>query len=182
MADLDPIRQLQHLLDDPGKVLEKISTIQSALGAIKSPPDPAALAAAPLPASRASSHKTVSESADLPFDRLLQTVRDMQAQIEQRLRPLALQTVQAEVAYLREQAKRDQSALNACLAQIDRSIAACFVRIDELRQARFELSSIHKRLAELGAAAELLTENHDSVNPAAIIYSRLEILRRQGRI
>ena len=34
MADADPIKQLQHLLDDPGKVLEKISRIQSRSAAL----------------------------------------------------------------------------------------------------------------------------------------------------
>jgi hypothetical protein len=44
--DLDPIKQLQSLLDDRSKVLEKISSIHSVLGSLSrsesSTPDPAA--------------------------------------------------------------------------------------------------------------------------------------------
>jgi hypothetical protein len=179
MADLDPIRQLQHLLDDPGKVLEKISSIQSALGAIKAP-DPARSTTAP-PAPPGSSLKTVSTSEDHPFDRLLRMLHEMQAQIEERLRPLALQTVQAEAEYLRQQAEQAQSELNECLARIDRSIASCFERIDESRQRCAELTSLNERLAEVGAAVEL-PEYSYSQNPIEIIYSRLESLRREGKL
>ena len=180
MAELDPIRQLQHLLDDPGKVLEKISRIQSALGAIKAP-DPALSSATP-PAPSAGAFKTDSKSAECPFDRLLQTLRVMQAQIEERLRPLMLQTVQAEVEYLREQAQQDQIALNECLASIDRSITACFERIDESRQSYAELTRLNQRLTQLGAAAESLPEDPCTKDPREIIYSRLENLRREGKL
>jgi len=181
VAELDPIRQLQHLLDDPGKVLEKISRIQSALGAIKAP-DPALSTATP-PAPSASPFKTdSSKSEECPFDRLLQTLRIMQAQIEERLRPLMLQTVQAEVEYLREQAQQDQIALNECLASIDRSITACFERIDESRQSYAELTRLNQRLTQLGAAAESLPEDPCTKDPREIIYSRLENLRREGKL
>ncbi|MGH7798395.1 MAG: hypothetical protein ACREQ2_26320 [Candidatus Binatia bacterium] len=181
MADLDPIRQLQHLLDDPGRVLEKISRIQSALGAIKAP-DPAPSSETPPAIVRADELKPILKNEDHPFDRLLQTVRDMQAQIEERLRPLARQTVQAEVEYLRRQAEQDQSALNECWARIDRSITISVERIDESRQKYAELKRLNHRLIELGAAAEALPEDSYSQTPSEIIYSRLENLRREGKI
>ena len=181
MADLDPIRQLQHLLEDPSKVLEKISSIQSALSAIKAAESASSSVIAP-PATSAGEFKAVSKSENGPYDRLLQTLRDLQRQIEERLRPLALQTVQAEVNHLRQQVQQDQSALNECLTRIDRSIAICLERIDESRQRYVELATLNRRLAELGAAAESLPEDSSSQNPSEIIYSRLENLRREGKI
>lgn len=178
MADLDPTRQLQHLLDDPGKVLEKISRIQSVLGAIKAP-DPAPRPETPLATVPIGEPKP---GLNPPFDRLLQTLRDMQVQIEERLRPLALQTVQMEVEYLRREAEHDRSALNECLARIDRSIATCFERIDESRQRQAELTTLNKHLAELGADPESLPEGSYWQDPSEIIYSRLENLRREGKL
>ena len=178
MADLDPIRQIQHLLDDPGKVLEKISRIQSVLGAIKAP-DTTPPPETPPGAVPTGELKPVLNP---PFDRLLQTLRDMQVQIEERLRPLALQAVQVEVEYLRREAEQDRSALNECLARIDRSIATCFERIDESWQKHAELTRLNKHLAELGAAPESLPEASYWQDPSEIIYSRLENLRREGKI
>lgn len=180
MADLDPIRQLQHLLDDPGKVLEKISSIRSALDAIKAS-EPAPLSVTPI-APPASPVKTPSGSEERPFDRLLQTLRDMQLRIEEQLRPLMVQTVQAETDYLHRQAEQNRDALEECRARIDRSIAACFERIDESRQTYAELTRLNRRLAELGASAESLPDHTYSTNPDEMIYARLEKLRLQGKL
>lgn len=179
MAELDPIRQLQHLLDDPDQVLEKIARIQSALGAVKAQ-EPAVSndPRAPILNRR----DTASKSEDPPFDRLLRTLSAMQAQIEERLRPLALRTVQAEVEYLRERAQEDQNALTDRLARIDCSIAACFERLDESRQCYAELTRINQRLVQLGAAGESLPEDPRATGPLEMIGARLENLRRAGKL
>jgi hypothetical protein len=177
-VELDPIRQLQHLLDDPDQVLEKIARIQSALGAIKAQGP----AVSNDPRAPILNSDTASKSEDPPFDRLLTTLRTMQAQIEERLRPLALRTVQAEIEYLRERAQEDQNALTDRLAQIDRSIAACFERLDETRQCYTELTRINQRLVQLGAVAESLPEDPRSTGALEMIGARLENLRRAGKL
>jgi hypothetical protein len=179
VAELDPIRQLQHLLDDPDQVLEKIARIQSALGAVKAQgPAVSNDPRAPI----LNSSDTASKSEDPPFDRLLTTLRAMQAQIEERLRPLALRTAQAEIEYLRDRAQEDQNALTDRLAQIDRSIAACFERLDETRQCYTELTRINQRLVQLGAVAESLPEDPRSTGALEMIVARLENLRRAGKL
>ena len=180
MAELDPIRQLQHLLDDPGKVLEKISNIQSVLGTMKGR-NPA-LSATPPSGPLASPINTASKNADSPFDRLLQMLGDMQAQIDERLRPLVLQALEAQVEYLRGRAEQDQSALQECLDRIDRSIALCLNRIDEGRQAYDKLISLNQRLAELGLIAEPLTQNPYAQSAPEFIGSRIESLRQEGKL
>ena len=178
MTERDPIRQLQHLLDDPGKVWERISRIQSALGSINSPSSttPSETPAASLPPAE---EVAVLNAEDRPYDGLLQMLRDMQAHIEQRVRPLAQQSIQAEVERLRELSKQGQSALDECVAQIDQCILSCLGKIDAARQSYARLRATQRRLADLGAATEVL---HLPEESADLIAARLDHLRREGKI
>ena len=173
MAEQDPIRQLQHLLDDPSNLLERISRIQSAIGSIREPtasPETSPPVAA----------KTHAE--DPPFEDLLRMLRDMQAQIEERLRPLALQTIGTESERLRQLAKQEQTALDECLVRIDRSLTDCVVQIDASQKAYTDLAATHRRLLDLGAAAEALPEFPDSQDPDAFLQERIHQLRQKGKI
>jgi hypothetical protein len=167
--DLDPIKQLQSLLDDRGKVLEKISGIHSALNSLKSPGMPAAFA--PL----ADPNPNLAGEGFL-YDRLLQALHDMQAQIEERVRPLAQLTLQAEVAQLREQFARDQAALKESLARIDQCIVSCTDRLDEYQRRYADLATLNERIASLGAAPEPLPENLAARDFKEIIDLRLQNL------
>jgi hypothetical protein len=179
VEDRDPIKQLQHLLDDPGKVLEKISRIQSALGSIKvSTPSAEAQSATSLPSEAGSTARTEAD----PYSALLQTLRDMQLQIEECLRPLAMQTVQAEAERLSEWMKHEQRALDECLARIDRSLFACVELIHESQKKHANLSALKQRLEELGASPSSLPEISTSRDPGEIINTRLQSLRRDGKI
>jgi len=179
--DLDPIKQLQSLLDDRGRVLEKISGIHSALNSLKSPapamPTPGTLAAfAPL-----ADPNPNFTGEGLLYDRLLQTLHDMQAQIEERVRPLAQLTLQAEVAQLREQFAKDQAALKESLARIDQCLASCTDRLDEYQRRYGDLTALNQRLAALGAAPEPLPENLVSCDVKEIIDLRLQNLSLTGK-
>ena len=180
MSEPDPIRQLQHLLDDPGKVLERISRIQSAIGSMRSPssgaPEPPAAFSPPAEAT------SIAISDDRPYDGLLKILRDMQTQIEERIRPLALLSVQSEVDHLQILAKQEQAALDECFAQLDRNLLACVDRIDGSRKVYAELTTLNQRLAELGAATEALPEFPNSLDPEEFLSSRIQSLREQGKI
>jgi hypothetical protein len=180
VAELDPIRQLQHLIDDPDKVLDKISSIRSVLGAIKTM-EPA-LSTGTHGAAAANPSPPAPGDEEHPFARLLQTLRDMQVQIEEELRPLVLQIVQAETEYLRRQAEQVQSALNDCLARIDRSITACYERIEQSSQTYAQLTELNRCLTQLGGAPASLPKDPCFKNPTALIYSRLEKLTREGKL
>jgi hypothetical protein len=177
--DSDPIKQLQGLLDDPGKVLEKISSIHSALDSIKTN----------LPQS-AGVETIVGQAAQRPgalpddpvFGRLLQALRDMQAQIEERIQPIAQEMVRYEVARLRDQSDEHQSALKECLAQIDQNILNCLARMDEYQRRCADLSALNLRLADLGAVPEPLSPTIAIDNAADSIVARLDGLRLTGKI
>ena len=181
MEDRDPIKQLQRLLDDPGKVLERISRIQSALGSIH-PPSSTAAPDTPVASLPPTETVAILKVADRPYDNLLQMLRDMQAQIEECIRPLALLTVQAEVERLREQVRQERTALEKCAERIDRSLESCLHRIDDSRSIYADLIALTGRLAELGAATEPLPEFSTSQDPSEIIQSRIERLREKGKI
>ena len=177
MEDRDPIKQLQHLLDDPSGVLERISRIQSALGSIQTSSSEATPATPPVVEAA-----SISKSETSYYSGLLQTLRDLQTQIEERLRPLALQTVQAEVERLTEWMKYQQRGLDECLARIDENLLTCVERIKESQEKYIDLVSLKKQLLELGASTPALPEFSPSQDPTEIITARLESLRQDGKI
>lgn len=175
MEDQDPIKQLQSLLTDRSKVLERVSGIHAMLDSIRPP----VLSAA----NSESSAKTagVAPTADEePYDRLLQILHDVQSQIENQVRPLAQQAIAFEVERLREQAAIDQRDLSACVEQIDRCVSACLQRAHEYRREHAELALFNGRLTTLGAAPEPLPECASEITE--IISARLEWLRLQQKI
>ena len=179
MEDLDPIKQLQSLLDDRNKVLEKISGIRSALDSIinttnSTPPAPEAVLAA--------ANKSIQAPEDRQYNRLLETLHDMQAQIEERVRPLAQQTIEIELARLREMSKQDQTALLECLARIDQCILSCIEGIGEYQKRHSELTRLNQRLATLGAEPQPLPDLWPAQDVGEMIRFRLEELRLQGKI
>jgi predicted nucleic acid-binding Zn-ribbon protein len=137
VEDRDPIKQIQHLLDDPGKVLEKISRIQSALGSVGE-----RNATAPPAISSSEAAKSETET----YQGLLRMLRDMQSQIEECLRPLAEQAVQTEAERLSEWMKREQRALDECVARIDQNLLACVERINDSKNKYFDLTVLKRRL------------------------------------
>lgn len=138
-----------------------------------------------MPPETTSTHPSAAEAApnlaieDRAYEGLLEMLRDMQAQIEERVRPLVQRSIEAEIERVREISQRGQVALDECLAQIDQRILGCLGEIDASRQSFARLQAVQRRLAELGAATEMVTLPEDSTD---LIASRLEHLRRSGKI
>jgi hypothetical protein len=116
------------------------------------------------------------------YEKLLQTLREMQSQIEERVKPMADQLRQAEVGRLRELSEQQQRALRECLAQIDSSLLSCGLHLSEYERTRSELLALNQSLAQLGAQAEGLPEGFPVENLGQIIDSRVDWLRAQGKI
>jgi DNA repair exonuclease SbcCD ATPase subunit len=180
VEDLDPIKQLQSLLDDRGKVLEKISGIQSALSSLKT--SASLTHALPSAGTTETQPKRVSVSENGAYERLFQTLRDMQSQIEERVRPLAQETVQTELTRLREQSTQEQAALKDCLMQIDQSVSSCVERLQEYQRRHAELIMLNERLVALGAASEPLPEGRFPENITDMINLRLQSLQSAGKV
>ena len=110
-------------------MLEKLSSIQSALGSHRTTDS---AAPEPSPDTAAEPHTAANQfSEDRAYGRLRQGLRDMQSHIEERLRPMAQLVIELEVARLREPGDDDRATLNTSLAQIDHCVLNCVDRIDE---------------------------------------------------
>lgn len=178
--DSDPIKQVQELLDDPGKMLEKISRIRSALDSVRSGfPQLAPADERPL---EGGSQAGLLTADDPVYGRLLQALREMQTQIDERIKPLATEMAGREVARLRARSDEQQSALKECLAHIDQSIVNCIARVDEYRRRSADLEALNRRLAGLGAAPEPPPPALAMGSAADSIVARLEGLRLAGKI
>lgn len=183
MEDLDPLKQLQSFIDDRGKVLEKISGIQSTLKAIKWAGLAAGQSEQPPKTDPAGETETPLNPDNRSYDSLLKALRDMQAQIEQRVRPLAQEALHAEEARLRKRYSREHKSLDECLARIDQCLLNCRDRIDEYEKRRAELARLNQRLSTLGADPLSLPESPAvEQDLAAIIMNRFGILKQQGKL
>jgi len=173
--DSDPIGRLQALLDQRAKLLESVSASRSAFGSIRTNLSQFG-ADDPTPALR------LAPSSDDPvYGRLLRTAHDIQTQIENRLRPVVNDILQARVATLRGQSEQGQSALKDCLSQIDGSIMNCFAQMDQYQRLRAELTALNQRLADLGATPEPLMPMVEANDIVSGILSRLENLHAERK-
>jgi hypothetical protein len=177
VTDEDPIRQLQSLLDDPSRLLERISRIQSVIGSVGESAQTATRAETAI----AASEKPV-DGDPAPFETLRRMLRDMQAQIDERVRPLALQAIGAETERLHQLSEQEQIAMGECLARIDRSLLDCVSRIDESRKICADLAALNQRLRELGASPESLPDFSAVQSASEILHTRIEKLHRQGKL
>ena len=126
--------------------------------------------------------ENLMEEEQQTYQRLLRTLHDMQAQIEERLRPVAEQAVQAEIERLQSLSEQQRSILTDCLAHIDRSILNCQNQIDEYRQTRSDLASLNERLAMLGAEPVRVPDYFPTENLGDLILARVQGLRAEGKI
>jgi len=123
-----------------------------------------------------------SLEADQVYQRLLRAFQDIQAQIQERVRPVAELAVQAEIDRLRSLSEQQKSILTDRLAQIDQSIMKCRNQIDEYRQVRSNLAELNERLTRLGAEPVLVPDFFSTENLGEVVLARIEGLRAEGKI
>jgi hypothetical protein len=116
------------------------------------------------------------------YERLMRTLRDMQARIEEGVRPMAEQVFQTEVERLRGLSEQQISILHDCMARIDQSILNCRAQMDDYCRTRSELVALNERLADLGAEPVAVPDHFVAENLGDLILSRLEGLRAKGKI
>ena len=116
------------------------------------------------------------------YERLLRVLHDMQAQIEERVRPVAEQVVQAEVERLQNLSIQTRSILNDCLALIDQTILDCRSQMEEYRQTRSALSAVNERLADLAGEPIAVPDHFPTESLGDLILARVEGLRAEGKI
>ncbi|HWO42777.1 MAG TPA: hypothetical protein VNO43_13335 [Candidatus Eisenbacteria bacterium] len=178
----NPIEQLHDLLEERNKVSQKIAEVESTLTDVthrlsmslarqclddSAPPDEL-------------KERLLKE--EQTYERLLQALQDMQAQIEERVRPVAQQVVEAEIERLRALFEEHKAALGECLARIDANILNCRSCMEEYHQTRYDLASLSERLSKLGADAAPLPDGLPGEDVRDVIMARLEHLRAQAKL
>jgi chromosome segregation ATPase len=182
MPQPKPIEQLRGLLDERKKVAEKVTEVQATLNEIKTEVSASLAEQCLHKAVTAVEFKEQLMKAEHNYERLLQALRDMQAQIEDRVRPVAQQVVEAEIERLRSLSEQHRSALTDCLAQIDQHILSCRAQMEQYEQTRSNLAALSDRLTNLGANPERLPEGLSPENIRDLLLARVEGLRAAGKL
>jgi hypothetical protein len=108
------------------------------------------------------------------YERILQELRDMRVQLEERVRPAAQQVVEVEVERLMGLFEQRKIRLRDCLAQIDRDLLDCRNHLAEYDEIRAELAAANERLVSLGAQPLSLPEFPSPGSLVEIIVQRLQ--------
>ncbi len=177
-----PIEQLYNLLRERGTVSEKITGLKIALGTIR---QSLSMALARQYVHTAQPGIEIREDLmkeEQTYERLLQALQDMQVQIEERVRPVAEQVIQAEVERLQDLSERHRTALQDSLAHIDENILNCRSHVDQYRQRRSDLAALNERLTKLGATVAPIPDFLPEANLGDIIRARVDGLRIEGKI
>jgi hypothetical protein len=180
--ELEPIERLYGLLRERVKVADKITGIQSALDHVKTALS-TSLAQQWMDRVGADIHiREDLMKEEQTYERLLQALQDMKAQLEERVRPVAEQIVQAEVERLRDISEQHRSALMDCVTRIDQSILNCRAHMTEYQQRRSDLAAVNQRLAGLGAEPAVIPDEFSTPNLGDIIRARVAGLHLEGKI
>ncbi len=174
--DQDPIKQLQSFLDQRGNVLEKISRIHTTLGSLRGDPQSSLTSQ-----SAADTASTAATVVDAHYQRLLQALQEMQAQIEHRVRPAVQLVVQNQVDRLRGQSDEKMAALRDCLGQIDSSVLQCLAGLDEYQKRYADLNTLNRNLAGLGVPPQAPPEQISVDHLSETISARLADLGQKSR-
>jgi hypothetical protein len=113
------------------------------------------------------------------YERILQDLRDIRVQIEERIRPVAQHAVQAEVERLLGLFEQRKNRLRECFAEIDRDLLDCRNHLTEYRQIQAELALANERFRSLGAPPLSLPEFPSPDTLMAMIVRRLQTPRAE---
>jgi len=108
------------------------------------------------------------------YESILQELRDIRIQLEERVRPAARYAVEAEVERLVGLFEQRKTRLRDCLARIDRDLIDCRDHLAEYDEIRAELAAANERLTSLGAQPLSLPEFPSPGSLVEMIVQRLQ--------
>ena len=176
------MEQVGKLVHEQEKVADKIFSVESALNSMRENLSAAVSQHGPRDVRPQVDMAETSVKEEQSYDRLLRALADMKAQIEDHVRPVAEQVVQAEVERLRDLSARHKNAREECLAQIDQSILGCRTHVIAYRERCSDLAMLNQRLGKLGAELLPIPENIPAANFEDVIKARVDGLHSEGKI
>ena len=116
------------------------------------------------------------------YERLLQALQDMKAEIAKQIRPVEEQIIQANVDHLRQTFNQESRRLSKCLEEIDNNILACRQYLQDYERIRSSLHALNEKLSQLGAEAIQVPDGLPSADLGDTVGRRIDHLRSQGKI
>src|SRR5574341_2110440 len=148
---LGPVEKLAKLLADSAQVDEKIRDAADALALIRRR----------VSESLAQHYVAIKDyrfkmpedlmKEEQSYERLLQALQDMKAEIAKQIRPVEEQIIQANVEHLRQTFNQESRRLSKCLEEIDNNILACRQYLQEYERIRSSLDSLNQKITQLGS-------------------------------
>jgi chromosome segregation ATPase len=116
------------------------------------------------------------------FERLLQALKDMKAEIAKQIRPVEEQIIQANIDHLRQSFSQQSRDLNHCLEEIDEHLVACQQYLQDYERIRASLNGLNEKLTQLNAESIQIPDSLPTADLGEVIRQRIEQLRSQGKI
>ncbi|MFQ5684186.1 MAG: hypothetical protein ACE5HC_13040 [Candidatus Binatia bacterium] len=182
MIHTETIEELHRLLTEKKRLGGKVAEVQTALSQVKKK-----ISESLVQQYVTTSEEKIAIKEDLmreeqSYERLLQALRDMHKEIEDRIRPVEEQIVQAEVDYLKNLFEQKKVALMDCLGKIDQKILECRLDLTEYNRIQTDLNALNDRVSRLGSGTLPVPEFLSTTNLADIVVERIEGLRSQGKL
>jgi hypothetical protein len=179
-----PIEQLARLLAEQERMEENIRDTESALALIKRRISESLVhqfvATCEERIMRPDAEELMRE--EKTYERLLQALVDMKAEINKQIRPIEEQIIQANLDHLRQNFERERQRLGECLEEVDKNLLECRRQMEEYERIAGHLHSLNSRISRLGGEPLLVPDSLPSSDLSEVVRGRLEELRSQGRL
>lgn len=182
MIETEPIEELHKLLTEQKRVAEKIREVQGSLSLIKKKISDSLVHQYVMATEEKIAIKEDLMREEQSYERLLQALRDMHREIEERIRPVEEQIVQAEADYFKSLFEQQKNALADCLGKIDQKILECHSHLVEYNRIHADTNKLNERLSRLGSEPLPIPEFFPVASLADLIIARIEDLRSQGKM
>jgi chromosome segregation ATPase len=182
MAQPEPIEALHKLLTERKHLSEKIGEVQVSLSHVKKQISESLVQQYVTTTTEKVAIKEDLMRDEQSYERLLQALRDMHKEIEERIRPVEEQIVQAEADHLKGQFEQRQNALADCLGKIDQKILDCQSHLAESHRIHGDMNKLNEQLARLGSGALPVPDLVPVGSLPDLIMRRIENLRSQGKL
>lgn len=179
---MEPVEELARLLTEHKRVDEKLEETQASLAGIR----------------REISHSLAHSSLDREngpvavdeglvrkeqtFERLLQALLDMKTEIEEKIRPLEDEIVQANIKSLLEIHASQRNRLENCLNAIDQALLDSRPQVEKSKELYDDLNLLNEKLARLGTEPRTISNNLGGGEFEKVLRERIEHLRLQGKL
>lgn len=178
----EPIEELHKLLTERKQLGEKMGEVQGTLSLVKKKISESLVQQYVTMTSEKVTIKEDLMRDEQSYERLLQALRDMHREIEERIRPVEEQIIQAEVDYLKGQFEQQKNALADCLGKIDQKILECQSHLTDYSRIHGDMNKLNEQLAKFGTGSLPVPDLFPVSSLPDLVMKRIDNLRSQGKL